>query len=254
MKLNGNELSGLRVLNTRPLGQNTSLSQTIQNAGGTSIELPAFAIESAPEDWSSSLLRLDTIQQAIFVSTNAVIYFFTKVKEQRISWNPAIKITAIGKATATALENYGVVAHNVPLVADSEHLLALEDFTRIAQQNILLIKGENGRPEIANTLRQRGANLLSWDVYKRVIPYYDPKEIAAIWQDDKVDIILFTSEEAIHNIFALFGKEARPWLCKKPCLVISQRIAKAASLKGMKVVIQSSYETILDSLCFFNKD
>jgi uroporphyrinogen-III synthase len=244
---------GLRVLNTRPLGQNKSLTDMIKNAGGTSIELPAISILEVDSDWHLSMPDLATIHHAIFVSKNAADYFFTRLKQQKINWNYNIQITAIGKTTAATVASYGMLVNYIPLEADSEHLLELKIFSSIAEKAVLLIKGKGGRPEIANALRQRGATLITLDVYQRKIPQHKKQDIEAIWQDDKVDIILFTSEEAIRNIFTLFGAKARPWLCKKPCLVISKRIANAAALHGVNTIIQSSFEKILNSLFAFQQ-
>lgn len=249
---NVSHLGGLRVLNTRPLEQGKNLSDFIHKIGGISWDLPALVIEETNRNWISDLPNLDTVSHIIFISANAVNFFLNALKKISILWPKTLCVVAIGRATATALMKHGIVVDYVPSFANSEHLLALGSLQIIEKQTILLIKGENGRAEIAKTLLKRGADLISLDVYRRGLPTLTD-EYQALWHNNAVDIILFTSEQGMHNVFALFGKKARDWLCNKPCLVISERLALAASSLGMQNIIQCYPEEIAESLiCFAN--
>lgn len=244
-------LNGLRILNTRPVTAGLILHEAIQALGGVSIIFPALAIEPTPCDWIRQLPDLEHIQQMIFISTNAVNYFFKHLKKHHllaIFKTKNIQITTIGRSTALALLEWGLKAHHYPSIADSEHLLKLDNFQRIQHQNILLIKGEQGRETITNTLRRRGANLLIFDVYRRVLPQINREYIDSLWQDDTVDIILLTSEQTLHNLFDLFGQSALPWLCSKPWLVISQRLADIALSFGINTIIISPYDDLMNTL------
>lgn len=241
-------LHGLRVLNTRPLAQAEALSKAISNAGGVSIEFPALTIKPTTDDWLKNLPSLTQVKQAIFISANAVNFFFKKLKQQQITWPTVIQIIAIGKATAAALAAWHLPVTYVPPIADSEHLLRLDLLKKVRNQTILLVKGEEGKKEIAATLKARGAHLISLDVYRRALPSIKPQQIYSLWQDDLVDIILFTSQQAMQNLFILFGDQAKPWLCKKPCVVISARLAAAAKAFGIQTIILSRHDTILSSL------
>ena len=247
-------LNGLRVLNTRPADQGLQLSQAISEAGGLSIALPALIIEPTADDWLKKLPILEKIDQAIFISANAGNYFFAKLNGQ--SWPINIQNIAIGKASSTALSNWNVRIDHVPPISDSEHLLQLDSLQEVSDKTILLVKGEGGRPDIADTLRRRNAHLISLEVYRRVLPKTDQQLLHLLWHDDLVDIILFTSQQAIQNIVMLFAvnKYAHSWLCKTPCLVISNRLAEAAYIAGMQKIIVSNYDTILDTLEHYNKD
>lgn len=247
-------LNGLRVLNTRPLGQAEGLSQAILNAGGISILLPTLAIEATPNTWLNQLPDLTSIQHAIFISTNAVNYFYKELKQQSISWPATIHTTAIGKASAAALAKWNIRIDPLPLIADSENLLQLDLLQQVKNQTILLVKGEDGRMDITNTLLTRGGHLISLAVYRRVLPSIDPQHLQSLWHHDAVDIILFTSQQSMLNIFTLFGEDARAWLCSKTCIVISERLEKAALNLGMRRVIVSRYDTILNTLEHYNKD
>lgn len=248
-----NSLHGLRVLNTRPLKQSEALTQAIQAAGGISISLPALSIEPTTTDWIASMPALTSTHQAIFVSSNAVDYFFDALKAAHIIWPTNICVTAIGSATAQALVKHGITVDHLPVIADSEHLLALDTFQSIKNQIIMLIKGCGGRQLIAEEIINRGAQLTSLMVYRSVCPEEKPEFTNSVWQDDAVDIILITSQQAMQHLFTLFAEPGRKWLINKPCLVISARLAEMASLLGIKTIITSHYDEVLSTLIGYTK-
>ncbi len=229
---------GLRVLNTRPIPLAEKTSRHIIEAGGTPIMLPLMTIAATPPNWKESLPPLQSIQHAIFTSPNAVTYFF-KHYENRGWPSTTINTYAIGPGTAHALQAYHVLNTIQPQKADSEHLLLLESLIQVKHQNVLLVKGIGGRTLIKKTLMARGAHLIPIEVYQRLLPTHDPSTINSLWHEDAVDIILITSQTALQHLFVLFGEKATSWLQNKPCLVISDRLAKAAHLKGFKTIITS---------------
>ena len=240
-------LQGLRVLNTRPKQQASSLAQAIESAGGLSIDLPVLAIKPTENIWKNKLpLSLEKFHYAIFTSANAVNCFFTEVSPQ--TWPNNTKILAIGQGTTNALIQQGVPTPTCPKQADSEHLLMLDALQNIKNQDILLIKGQGGRTLIKTTLIARGAYVSVLDVYQRVLPQHNKKRIQTLWHEDAVDIILITSETALVHLFTLFSEQAHPWLCSKPFLVISERLRKAAYDRGIHTVMVSSYDHIIHQL------
>lgn len=241
-------LNGLRILNTRPQHQAAGLSQIIRAAGGLAIEFPTLEIQSLSKSWQTTLPPWSNIHTAIFVSTNAVHYFFAGLQNQNIHWPTGLKTFAIGQATADALRHYHVEKIQVPECADSEHLLAEPALQHVQQHTILLISGEKSRPLLATTLRKRGAQVQQVAVYRRVLPKKNLPLAHKLWQDDAVDIILILSHEAIDNLFLLFEKEAKPWLQSKPWVVISPRLVELAHHYQVRTVILSSYSEILNTL------
>ncbi len=234
--------------------QGQELSLSIQRLGGHAIDVPAIAIETLPFHWLAQLPALTQVDQAIFISTNAVNNFFATLKEQRILWPWSIQVTAVGNATAKALEAWSIHVHHHPATANSEHLLNLAAFQRIHHQTILLIKGDGGRALIEETLQHRQAQVIPVAVYRRILPTVPKEYMNSLWRNDGVDIILFTSQQAMHNLFTLFGEQARSWLCSKFCLVISERLEHEARLLGMRHIVTCRYDNIVDTLLRMKND
>lgn len=241
-------LKGLRILNTRPEKQAQELSQQITAAGGVAIACPTLEIKATPDNWVKLLPDLNHIHHAIFISANAVYHCFKQLELQNINWPPRIKTIAIGRASEKALKTLNIQVNAIPDVPDSEHLLSLDTLQQIKNQSVLLFKGEGGRELIEQGLLLRGANVITLNVYKREMPQISHQFINSIWRDNLVDIILLTSEQSIHNLFKMFHKEAHYWLQEKPCLVISERLAKSASSFGMKKIIISHPDRMMNTL------
>ncbi|KTD66509.1 uroporphyrinogen-III synthase [Legionella santicrucis] len=248
-------LKGLRILNTRPLGQAHKLTQSIRTLGGIAIELPALEIHASPSNWVSLLPDLNNVDHAIFISTNAVHYCFTQLNQLHMNWPTSIQVIAIGQGTAASLQKLNIQVSAIPEFPNSEHLLSLETLQHLEKQNVLLFKGNEGRPLIEEQLVQKGANLVILKVYQRVMPKLSPLFVQSIWRDDLVDIILLTSEQSLLNLFKLFNKEAHDWLKNKTWVVISERLAQIASSLGINKITISHPSQVLNTLIdYVNKD
>ena len=225
----------VRVLNTRPEHQAQTTSEKILLAGGHVITFPLLTIKNTTPHWINNLPALETIQHAIFISPNAVHYFFNHISTN--NWPTSIISYAIGHGTHIALQAQGILNAILPQAADSEHLLLRAELQAVQQQNILLIKGNHGRTLLQNTLIKRGANLIPLAVYQRALPKPSPAYTQSLWHEDAVDIILITSETALKHLFILFDDEAAAWLRSKTCWVISPRLGKIARKNGFKQII-----------------
>lgn len=228
---------GLRILNTRPAGQNKKLSQVIREAGAIPVECPALLIEPVEYDWFCQLNELPLIEKVVFISANAVVYFFDGLDEHHQNWPTSVQVIAIGSATARSLQQRGIRVDDVPLLATSEGVLALESMQQVKHQRVLLVKGEGGRDLLEQTLKKRGAIVLPIAVYRRVSPISRQEYFQSLWREDAMDVIVLTSEEALHNLTALFGQEAHAWLRSKICIVKSERLAKAAAGFGFTTIV-----------------
>lgn len=165
----------------------------------------------------------------------------------------ATRLAAVGEATATALAEAGLTVDLVPYPQfNSEALLADPRMVQVAGQRVLIVRGEGGREHLAETLRERGADVAYAEVYRRV-----PVSIEAfssslnLWQEANFDAVVVTSGEALAHLTGLLretGLDSHP----RPVLVVpSERIANQAAEQGWPGILiaeQASDEGIVQAI------
>ncbi|MDP3088477.1 MAG: uroporphyrinogen-III synthase [Methylotenera sp.] len=233
-----NLLKGLHVAVTRPADQAASIVDAIYYHGGKAISFPLIAI-SALEDYHEFNLVITKLEQtdwAIFISTNAVDNALPRILKKFGNVPENLKFAAIGHQTAKELALYGV--HNVltPHTRfDSETLLALAEMHSVENQNVLIFRGIGGRDVLAKTLKERGANVVLAECYRRTNPQTDTQLLNSFWQQGQLDAIIVTSSEAMRNLLTMAGESE--WLRHITLCVNHARIAELPLQFGLKVLI-----------------
>lgn len=224
-------LAGKRILITRPAEQAAHLNTLIQQAGGETVIFPAIEISNPANlpALKNLVARLHQFDLALFISPTAVSRAF----QHLAGWPAGLKVAAIGAGSARALQHAGVKNILVPAHGqDSEALLALPDMQQVKGKRIVIFRGEGGRELLADTLRQRGAQVEYAECYRRIKPQAD---IAPLLMQD-IDAVVITSREGLKNLHELLG-ENWPRFQKKSFFVPHQRIADAAGLLGVAQTI-----------------
>ena len=230
-------LKGAHILVTRPAHQAENLSLLIEGRGGVAVRFPALAIVALDDSGTiqNTLAHLDRYQWLIFISANAVTMHSYYSDDVRINEFESVRVAAIGKATAQALALVGLPVDLVPESGyNSEALLAMPEMQQMNGQNCLIVRGEGGREELANTLRSRGANVEYLDVYKRIIPDIDSSQVSLLIAQDKLDAITITSGEALQNLVIMLEEKYHQRLFKVALVVVSNRIRQIAADLGFK--------------------
>ncbi|MEI6707640.1 MAG: uroporphyrinogen-III synthase [Methylococcales bacterium] len=246
-------LNGARILVTRPAHQADNLSRLIEQRGGIAVRFPTLAIVESADlvAIQKTLANLDEFQWLIFVSSNAV-NFALKANGGKIAQPKKLRLGAIGKATANALAMAGLSIDLIPEQDyNSEALLALPDMQNIREQRVLIVRGEGGREELANTLRSRGADVHYLNVYKRSVPSINNTEVISLLEQQKLDIITATSGEALQNLLIMLDAAHHRQLFTLPLVVVSDRIKQLAAELGFKriaVASSPSDEAILETV------
>ena len=162
--MNDGGLAGCGVLITRPEHQSQDLVSEIEAAGGKVFRFPTIDIIGRNIDEIgmdfAALVRPNIV---VFVSGNAVAYGLAAVRGKRQ------KIAAIGPATRAAIEAVGVSVDIFPEDGfDSEHLLQHDALQSVDGKRIVIVRGQSGRELLAETLRERGAQVDYLYVYDRI--------------------------------------------------------------------------------------
>ena len=218
------------VLITRPKAQAEELKQALEQVGAKTVLFPT--IDIIPVDniaLDNTIENLNQTDLAIFISANAVRHSVNKINKRYGYFPQQLKVAAMGPATRDALYEHGV---QVDMMPDdhysSEGLLEIGALQDLSNKKVTLIKGIGGREHLANSLRNRGAQLTEANCYRRALPSVDTKPLLNQLHEQKIDLIISTSIESLQNLMTLLGEEGQKNLAALECLVISERMADYA--------------------------
>lgn len=219
-------LKGSKVLVTRPRQQADGLCNSINAAGGEAIALPTIEIV-ALEIVNVAAYQLEKQDIIIFVSRNAVQYFAT---EWRAMLAADVVCVAIGAGTAKLMQANGfqtVLQPSAP--AGSESLLDMSVLHDVVGKNIVIVRGQDGRELLAETLTARGAQITYLEVYQRALPTRLPDRVKK--QAISAQCIIIASVNSFVNLCRLIGAEN---VTNKHLIVVSERIKQYAIKQGVK--------------------
>ena len=183
----------------------------------------------------------DNWDMVIFISPNAVAHGAYLLKKSSIQH---IKIAAVGESTAKALTEQQLTVSIMPTEFSSEGLLACTDLQQVSGKKIALIKGVGGRELLAESLANRGAQVIEIDVYQRCLPRQKIDQLLL----DSIDVITVTSVEILQNLCQLTPDSLKHKLLTKRLLVTSKRIRIAAENLGFSQNIDVAKDARSESI------
>lgn len=208
------------ILITRPEGKGVALAEQLEQAGYQASFFPVLNINYLTPS-STQLSPLINADKIIFISQDAV----KALAQLKPDINIKAQFYAVGQQTAdTIYELFGVRAAT-PKQFDSEGVLALKSLAQVDGSNIVLVKGQGGRPDIAKVLKERGAFLNNCVVYERE-PVPDlTNDWTDHWKSSNVHGIVITSNAAVDAMFTPLAAQQLQWLQQCHFYVASERIA-----------------------------
>ena len=208
------------ILITRPEGKGAALAEQLEQAGYQASLFPVLNINYLTPS-STQLSPLINADKIIFISQDAV----KALAQLKPDINIKAQFYAVGQQTAdTIYELFGVRAAT-PKQFDSEGVLALKSLAQVDGSNIVLVKGQGGRPDIAKVLKERGAFLNNCVVYERE-PVPDlTNDWTDHWKSSNVHGIVITSNAAVDAMFTPLAAQQLQWLQQCHFYVASERTA-----------------------------
>ena len=206
-------LAGRRILVTRASGQASALADALVAEGAEVVSVPAIEI-APPATWDAldqALKSLHTFDWLLFTSANAVLATARRASQLRLPLSPP-KIAVIGPATAAAVHALGWKVDLVPeaYVAES---LAKALLPHASGSRMLLIRAEQARDILPQTLRAAGADLHIAEAYRTMIPESSIERLRKLFPHDprvirspEIDAITFTSASTATNLAALLER------------------------------------------------
>ena len=228
-------LAGCSIVITRPAHQADALKAGVQALGAEPILFPTIEIVACRDaQTEAKLARLRHAGLVVFVSPNAVWHGVPLARTQAL-W-PAATVAAVGPATAEALMDLGIEVSVYPPEQTGAEALLREPVMAgscIRGLEVFVFKGRGGVSTLRDGLQDRGASVVELVVYERQAPNVDATEFVARGQRGDIDVIVITSADSLHNLFAMVGEPGRHWLRSTQLLVVSERIAEVARRLGV---------------------
>ena len=200
-------LSQQVVINTRPIERAAPLTQCLQAAGLSVIEMPMLTLQPrATTDEDRQMMRqwlAGDYQALVIVSPTAAASGLAMWQELEVehqkqdnSAEPtaftAIEtpnhLIAVGDATAAVLNNtkLAMASYQVrqPAIANNEGMLAMPEIENLqAGDKLLIWRGLGGRRLLVDTLQARGVHIDSIAWYERIMPDDAQRQYAQWLQD-----------------------------------------------------------------------
>jgi len=233
----------MRLVLTRPRAQCADWLLRLAALEVDAVALPLIGIEAGSDAQAGRRAweRLPGAALAMFVSPNAVERFFA-ARPAGQAWPADTLAATVGPGSAQALLAAGVPAgllRQPPADAasfDSEHLWPLLADTDWQGRRALMLRGEGGRDWLAERLRERGALVESFNIYRRRCPQLDAAEQGLLdqaLQAPRDHVWLFSSSEAVANLQSLGARPGAGSLA----IATHPRIAETARTLGWPHVV-----------------
>lgn len=239
----------MRVIVTRPAREALVWAGALRERGLVASVLPLIDIGPAADQSAvrEAWARLKVVDAVMFVSANAVEFFFGAVAGAS-SW-PTVRAWATGPGTAKALLASGVPASLIDAPSadapqfDSEALWQVIGPQVTPDARILIVRGSDaqgrdiGRDWLASQLVSAGAQVQALVAYQRMAPKWSADQLAQAREAASGESVwLFSSSQAIANLQGLLPDAS--WH-RARAVATHPRIAAAAEQAGFGVVCPS---------------
>lgn len=215
------------VLVTRPDPQGRVLTNQLLEQAFDATFAPLFSYQSTSLDNQTPCADI-----FIFVSRAAVEFAHEQIPLS--CWNGKLFI-GVGKATAQCIEACGVKAIS-PELQNSEGILSLPQLTQVAEQKIVIVRGDEGRELLYQALSARQANVSYLQSYSRLWQTF-PKQIANQWQAQGINFIICTSVAMLEKMAKLLISTDNYWQESCTWVVASPRIYQKAKQLALKNIV-----------------
>jgi uroporphyrinogen-III synthase len=238
--MQSNDLKGVKVLVTRPAHQNQKLYDLVRAHGGEPVVCPLIKIEPtyAHEVLLTVLTRIDEIDIAIFVSTNAVTHGLGALRAQGQTLSESTQVFAVGATTALMLQAADIRVDGVPLgLSAANGLRALPTFRNVSNRRVVVFRGNGGESSLLEWLKNEGARVFVAETYRREMPIEINSAIIELCQQSTIDVITLTSVTSVEHLFALLPDNTHRMLKNATVVTLSQRIARYCENQGFQGAI-----------------
>ncbi|HCM62979.1 MAG TPA: uroporphyrinogen-III synthase [Morganella sp. (in: Bacteria)] len=244
----------MTILVTRPSPAGEILVSALRARGQNAISAPLIRIQPGDDLplLTTKMAALSPGDALFLLSKNAVYHANKQLIQQNYLWSDKFCYYGIGQSTAQYFQTLtGLSAAFMSGGETSEHLLTHPDLQTLTGRRILLLRGNGGREHLAQTLRERSADVNYCECYRREPVEYDGGEYALRWQKQQVNTLVVTSGEMLQLLRQLIPPAHLSWLFQCRIVVVSDRLATIAHSLGWQHIIiarSADNEALLQAL------
>ena len=244
-----NPLFTKKILLTRIPEQSQDIRYLFYQYGACPYEFPVIQLvePDEPQKVQSIIKAHTTYDWIIFTSANGVKYFDKFLQQHNSSLKTFLscKIAAIGSKTSQAILERGSVVHCQPAQFVAEALLnELASYGSFQNKKVLILRAEEAREILVDTLRQWGAVVDDIAVYKTVLDQTADENIISMLKKDTVDWVTFTSSSTVKNFVIKLEQLGIPWPKKIKIASIGPITSQTIRELGRKVDVEADPSTI----------
>jgi uroporphyrinogen III methyltransferase/synthase len=192
---------------TRAPGQAGEFSRLLRGRGAEVVEVPTIEIVP-PLSWEAAdraIGRLPGYDWLILTSSNAVDWFFRRVRERRgdLACLKGVRICAVGPKTRAAIEAAGLAVEFQPSVYRAEGLINEAGEGAWHSKRVLFPRAAEGRDVIPDEMRRVGAELDLVTVYRTVPSSAGREKLRSLLAAGPLDALTFTSGSTVKSFVSL---------------------------------------------------
>lgn len=281
-------LFGRQIVVTRPRENRGCLADDLRRLGAQVIELPTIRIRPIRENprlweelgWMQSRMKMQntaqeasalsgadegrspgSVQWLIFTSPIGVQVFFEQLQSRRrdirtvLGEAKALRIAAIGPATAKRLEQYGIFDVEVPHIFCSKELGEyIADRTgQTGGGHAVILRAREGSKELLPPLEKAGLTVTDIPLYETI--YAGPSALSAqveeLLEKREIHAVTFTSGSTVRGFAGLMGGAMKEVADRFLAVCIGEQTAAVAREYHMRTVtsdeasVSAVEETIL---------
>lgn len=242
----GRPLQDKRVVITRAAEQAGGLAAELEKLGAEVLFLPVVRYEEPmdPAPLHAALRRIAEFDWLLLTSQNVVRFLGLALARMNASrWSAALKIAAVGRATAEAAQAAG---WQVTFVSSRFQGLALAEelgFT-LKGCKILLPRSDRARPDLPEALRRAGAEVTEVVAYRTLAVDAQGLSAARAIREGRVDVLTFASPSAFHAFCSALGADMAKRVAGAGVIAaIGPVTAQAIREKGVTVNVEAAEST-----------
>ena len=231
-----------RILVTRPDGQAADLADHLRHRGFAPVIVPTVRIEMAPAaDLDAALGSLEGADWLVVTSANGAQALAGRLAGMNRRLPDALRVAAVGPATADALHAAGIRVDHVP---DEYLTLAIAGgLGEIAGRRILLAQADAAAPDLREALLARGALVEEVLAYRTVEgPGESRDPLHAVLQQELAGVA-FTSGSTVRGLTRLASPIDRGRARTLPAFCIGPVTAVEARHSGFHIAAVAAEHT-----------